>query len=128
MSTTTSLQKISPALLVAIKKGGTSSLQLFAKDILVLQCIVAGTSFTKTNNFKTQLQLQDEVTLVRESKNKYDDMAIQLQWKSKKIGYIPRDQNQVIARLMDAGKQFKAILTNIELNYVELSVDIYLKD
>jgi hypothetical protein len=128
MHMSTSLLKISPALLVAIHKGGTSNLQLFAKDILVLQCVVAGTSFTKINNFKTKLQLQDDITLIRESKNKYDDNAIQLHWKTKKIGYIPRSQNEVIAKLMDAGKQFKAVLTTIELNWLELTVDVYLKD
>jgi hypothetical protein len=55
---------------------------------------------------------------------------VALHWKAKKIGYIPRDQNEVIARLMDAGKQFKGTLTDIDYtnDWNGLEVDIFLKD
>jgi hypothetical protein len=46
------------------------------------------------------------------------------------VGYIPRDKNEVIARLMDAGKQFFAVVAAKEWegNWLRLEVKVYLKD
>jgi hypothetical protein len=49
---------------------------------------------------ETPLKLQ------RDPGNKYDHYAIKvLDEKNHHLGWIPRDQNHIIARLMDAGKQ-----------------------
>ena len=55
------------------------------------------------------LKKHEEILLVREPENEFDDLAILVKNKDgKKLGYIPRQKNEVIARLMDAGKLLEA--------------------
>ena len=48
----------------------------------------------------------------------------------KKLGYVPKKDNIVFARLMDAGKLLIAKITKIEKrgNYTQISMGIYLVD
>jgi len=47
-----------------------------------------------------------------------------------KIGYIPRDKNEMMARLMDAGKWFfgKVQKKSWEGAWLKIDVEIYLED
>ena len=42
----------------------------------------------------------------------------------KKLGYVPRKDNLIIARLMDAGKRMKVTVKNIERDDDDIDVDI----
>lgn len=124
-----SLIKVSPGLLAALGSGGFQ-LDVFSKDILVLECLVAGTSFRKLNDVEASLEHEVKLDLKRESDNQYDDWAIALHFQKNKIGYIPRDKNEVIARLIDAGKAFFATIQAKEWegNWLRIEVKVYLKD
>jgi hypothetical protein len=52
-----SLIKINPTLLAALSKGGIT-IDILPKDILVLETIVAGTSFRKLKDVEPQLNTQ----------------------------------------------------------------------
>ena len=54
---------------------------------------------------------------------------IALYFKEIKVGYIPKEKNQVIARLMDAGKAFYATIQAKEWegNWLRLDVKLYMK-
>ena len=58
-----------------------------------------------------------------------DQFAISLYFKEIKAGYIPKEKNQVIARLMDAGKAFYATIQAKEWegNWLRLDVKLYMK-
>ena len=78
------------------------------------------------------LQIDDELTLKREPENEYDEMAILVlnSW-GEKLGYVPRKDNFVFSRLMDAGKVLKARVKAIELGDFgvwEVEMEIYLVD
>jgi HIRAN domain len=122
--------KINPGFIASLHNGGGLGLDVFAKDILVLQCVVAGTTFTKITKLINELTPKTVITVKREGKNKFDEFAIALLYNDTKIGYIPRDRNEVIARLMDAGKQFSATITLIETEgtWVKIEIDVMLKD
>lgn len=124
-----SLIKVNSGLLAALATGGIS-LDVFAKEILVLECIVAGTSFRKLDEVEKELNTTVKLEAKREAKNKHDDWAICLWFGKTKIGYIPRDKNEVIARLMDAGKQFFATIKAKEWegNWLKLEIKVFLKD
>lgn len=124
-----SLIKVNPSLLAALSKGGLS-LNVFGKDILVLECIVAGTSFRKLSELEPSLTAEVKLEMKREPDNKFDEYAIALHFENNKIGYIPRDKNEVIARLMDAGKAFFATIyaKDWEGNWLKIEVKVYLKD
>ena len=123
------LIKVSTGLLSALSNGAIS-IDVMPKEILVLECLVAGTSFRKLETIEPELKSEVKLTCRREAKNEFDPYAISLWFTENKIGYIPRDRNEVIARLMDAGKSFFATLQAKEWegNWLKLDIKIYLKD
>ncbi len=127
--TDTSLIRINPGLLAALSRGGIS-IAVMPKDILVLECLVAGTSFRKLDEVAPALTSEVKLELRREAKNKFDPFAVALYFEQYKIGYIPRDKNEVIARLLDAGKAFFATMLTKEYegNWLKIEVKVYLKD
>lgn len=129
MRTEESLIKVNSGLLAALNSGAIS-IDVMPKEILVLESIVAGTSFRKLGRVEKQLQSQVKLTLKREADNEYDEFAIALYFEKEKIGFIPKTKNEVIARLMDAGKQFYALLEAKEWegNWLRLDIKVYLKD
>jgi len=129
MKTEESLIKVNSGLLAALSSGAIN-IQVLPKEILILECIIAGTSFRKLTTIEKELKAQVKLSLKRESKNEYDEFAIALYFKKEKTGYIPKTKNEVIARMMDAGKQFYAVLQAKEWegNWLRLDIKVYLKD
>ncbi|CAN5706444.1 hypothetical protein BH10BAC3_BH10BAC3_16620 [soil metagenome] len=126
---TQSLIKINAHLLAALSKGGLH-LDVFSKGILVLECLVAGTSFKKLKEVEPKLDNEVKLELKREGANDFDEFAVALHFKQNKIGYIPRDKNEVIARLMDTGKAFYGTIQAKEWegNWLKIEIKVYLKD
>lgn len=124
-----SLIKVNSSLLAALSNGSIS-INVMPKDILVLECLVAGTSFRKLKDVEPSLLAEVKLGLKREPDNEYDEFAIALHFEKNKIGYIPRESNEVIARLMDAGKEFYAVIhaKEWEGNWLRVEIKVYLKD
>ena len=78
------------------------------------------------------MTIGERMYLIREPKNKVDEDAIMIKnAKKHKVGYVPRSHNEVIARLMDAGKSVYAVAKNIydtDENYHLIFVEIYMED
>ena len=124
-----SMIKVNPGLLSALSKGNFS-LDVFAREIMVLQCIVAGTSFRKLDKVQDDLKETVQLEMKREGNNEFDQFAVALWFQNTKVGYIPKDKNEVLARLMDAGKQFYATIhaKEMEGNWLKLEIKVMLKD
>ena len=124
-----SLIKGNSGLLSTLSKGGLN-ISVMPKEILVLKTIVAGTSFRKLKELEPKLTPQTKLEVKREAKNEYDEFAIALHFEKNKVGYIPKDSNEVIARLLDAGKAFFATITEKEWegNWLKIEISVYLKD
>lgn len=60
-----------------------------------------------------QLNPGDALTLVREPANEYDRHAVRVDWRGRKLGYIPRDRNRSIAALLDACTSLTAIIVAV---------------
>ncbi len=129
MNNDQSLIKVNPGLLSALSKG-SFSLDVFAREILVLECLIAGTSFRKLDKVQDELNETVQLEMKREGDNKFDNFAVELWFQNTKVGYIPRDKNEVLARLMDAGKQFYATIhaKEMEGNWLRLEIKVMLKD
>lgn len=52
-----------------------------------------------------------ELTLTREPENRHDPRAIRVEWRSRKLGYVPRLENATLASLMDRGQALSARLS-----------------
>ena len=63
--------------------------------------------------FMAKLIPSVELKLVREPDNSYDCWAVALFFENNKVGYLTRYKNETIARLMDSGFIFKAVVEDI---------------
>lgn len=120
---------VNPGLLSALSSGQLN-IDVFKKEILVLECLVAGTSFRQLTNVEASLSATVRLDVKREFNNEFDPFAVSLHFTDTKVGYIPKDKNEVIARLMNAGKSFSATIEAKEWegNWLKLAVKIFMMD
>lgn len=84
-------------------------------QIKVLETAIAGMGF-HVENEEEEENLQElipgtELKLYREPNNQYDEWAIAVYYgENDLLGYVTRYKNETIARLMDCGKKFIAIV------------------
>ncbi len=125
----TSLIKSTPGLLKLLHENGTT-LDVFRREMLALSCLVAGTSFRNLQELEPKMTENCVFDLKREATNKFDKKAVAIFFQEQNIGYIPKEKNEVIANLMDAGKKFSAklISKNWEGTWLKLDIEIYLND
>lgn len=101
------------------------------KEIFLIESYVAGTSYLDLKEVEKQLEKQEFLKLVREPTNQYDALAILIyDSKGNKLGYVPRAKNEVLARLMDAGKLIFGRVVSKEYvgNWLKITVQIFLKN
>ena len=83
------------------------------REIYLKYVRIAGWNYREDiENAFDELETGTRLTLRREPANEHDELAIKVLSPSGiMIGYVPRYNNAVIARLMDIGKDFYAVLT-----------------
>lgn len=100
------------------------------KDVELINLPVAGTRYYQARQAAAWLRLEQALTLRREANNPYDADAIEVYADGVKLGYVPRAQNAIIARLMDAGRPVEGRLTFVrieeESRWVEIGMAIVL--
>jgi hypothetical protein len=105
--------------------------QPFARDIILLECHIAGTAYRDLNAIEPTLHAGDELTLRREPDNEHDELAIHiLTANSAHLGYVPRPKNETLAHLMDAGKFLFAKLMGKgrENRWLKIDVQIIMRE
>lgn len=123
------LININPGL-AQLLAGQNFNLDVLLKDISVLNTEVAGTYYHHPEKFAQDIVPDSIITLKREPKNQYDSLAVALYFGDLKIGYLPKAKNEVIAKLMDAGKNFSAKIKekNIHSDYnLQLDIEVFMK-
>jgi hypothetical protein len=79
-----------------------------ATTIGLLRCEIAGTGHHCGEDTGHRLARTPILALVREPNNEHDADAIAIHLDGRKVGYVPRRHNTVLARLLDAGKCLRA--------------------
>ncbi len=114
------------------KNGEVSIPKPFERDIFLFDTYVAGTSHVEgIEELEPHLQIGDRMVFFREPENPYDAQAIVIKaTDGVKIGYVPRQDNVIFARLMDAGKLLFGKITEKEKKgkWVRISIDIFLHE
>ena len=104
----------------------------FERDILLFDTQVAGTSHAKEiREIASRLQVGDRLTFLREADNQYDENAIAVMTAAEeKIGYVPRQDNIVFSRLMDAGKLLYGEISDVFRHgtWFQIEMKIYLHE
>lgn len=107
-----------------------SVLQPLVKEIHLFDTFVAGTMNLKDQKVLADLAVGQSLLLERET-NKYDENEVViLKMNRVKIGHIPRQDNLIFARLMDAGKLLRAKINSVDINpdLSKISIGIFLVD
>jgi HIRAN domain-containing protein len=92
---------------------GTSAFAQSASEIVVQVSLTAGLRHHEAKAVWDQLLVGDVLTLIRESENAYDTRAVRVEWKGHKLGYIPRLENEAVARQLDRGNPLQARITKL---------------
>lgn len=104
----------------------------FERDIFLFHTHVAGTTHIEgMDELAPQLVAGERLSFFREPDNEYDHRAIVIKTDvGVKIGYVPRRDNVVFARLMDAGKLLFGEIEGIEWvdDWVKIDIKIFLHD
>ena len=90
---------------------------------------VAGTAYYDAEAAADRLRSGQRLALRRQPENQYDALAIEvLGPEGHKLGYVPRRRNEILARLMDAGKRLSARAESIEQrgSWLNIQVSLYL--
>lgn len=114
------------------KGGGLLVPQPFERDIFLFDTHVAGTSFIEgIEELSRRLNVDDQLDFFREPDNPYDERAIVIKTPNGvKVGYIPRDDNLIFSRLMDAGKLLFGRISAKEMRgaWLNLKIRVYLRE
>ena len=104
----------------------------FVREVFLLESNIAGLGFISAVQKKTSsLGVGSPLVLRREPKNPYDALAIRIQnEQGEKLGYVPRRDNPILSRLMDAGKLLYAKVKEKKTteDWLSISIGIYMRD
>ena len=104
----------------------------YSSDVLLLQTLVAGTTHVAgLEELEPFLKPGDRLELVRIPDNPSDPNAIKIYTRDRvKLGYVPRKENHILARLMDAGKLLyaKILSKHWQGGWLQIEIEVYLND
>lgn len=127
-----------------IKLSGTSLVELlkhngeieipkpFERDIFLFDTFIAGTTHIEgMEELEPFINIGDKLDFFREPDNPYDKEAIVIKNKNGvKVGYVPKTDNVIFSRLMDAGKLLFGKIEEKEMkgSWLKINIKVYLKD
>ena len=103
----------------------------FAQDIMLARMHVAGTYYYEAEQAAEGLSEGQRFGLRREPENEHDEFAIEvLTLEGHKLGYIPRQYNEIPARLMDAGKRLFVKMESMDRGetWLEIRLSLFMED
>lgn len=109
-----------------------SEFKPFQRDIFLFDTHVAGTTHVEgIMDLEPNLNIDQKLDFFREIDNQHDDRAIEIRTTSgEKIGFVPKKDNLIFSRLMDAGKILYGKITKKEIKgkWLKINIDIFLSD
>jgi len=104
----------------------------FGQQIFLAEAHIAGTThIDDIDAVERYLTEGTKLNFSRENNNEYDPMAIIVKDETeKKLGYVPRDKNEILSRLMDAGKLIYGTVYKKERigKWLKITIRIFLSD
>lgn len=104
----------------------------FEKDIFLFDTYIAGTTHIEgIEELALYLNVDDKLDFFREPDNPYDEQAIMIKTTNGvKLGYVPKQDNVIFARLMDAGKLLFGRISHEETKgrWVKIKIKVFLHE
>jgi len=112
--------------------GGMAIPVPFGREIFLFDTHIAGTSHVVgIKELEPHLNAGDKLDFFRESDNSHDGQAIVIKNSDGvKIGYVPKSENAVFSRLMDAGKLLfgKIASKKMQGNWLKIEIKVFLRE
>src|SRR5262249_31671670 len=91
---------------------------VFAADvsILVQRSPLAGIRHYDAADVWRDMNAGDRLEIVREPENAHDANAVRVEWRGRKLGYLPRTDNAAVARQLDRGAVLEARIAALRQN------------
>lgn len=77
-------------------------------QLLVQSSPLAGFRYNEAAEVWPVLRVGDALELVREADNPHDPSAVRVEWRGRKLGYVPRRENAALAWGLDRGTLLRA--------------------
>ena len=81
--------------------------------MLVQSSLLAGFQYYQGGRLWDEIKVGDALTLAREPDNPHDSNAVRVEWQGQMLGYVPRRENQAVARHMDSGGKVEARVSKL---------------
>ena len=102
------------------------------RDIFLFDTYVAGTTHIEgIEELAEHFNVEDRLEFFREPDNPYDSKAIVIKTvNGVKVGYVPKADNLIFSRLMDAGKLLFGKISGKEIKgkWVKIDIKLYLHE
>lgn len=82
-------------------------------QLLVQDSPLAGFRYGEAAAVWPQLRQGDALDLLREPDNAHDANAVRVEWRGRKLGYVPRRENAAIAWGLDRGAPLRARVSRL---------------
>jgi hypothetical protein len=82
--------------------------------LLVQSSPLAGYRYAEAAQVWPELKFGDPLDLVREPDNPHDRNAVRVDWRGRKLGYVPRAENEALAWAMDRGEKVSARISRLQ--------------
>jgi hypothetical protein len=118
--------------ILTLAKSGLDIGKPFSRQIYLISASIAGSYYVDDiDKLLDEMKVGAKLRFVREPDNKYDELAILVKDQSdNKLGYVPREKNPILARLMDAGKLIYGTVKSInnDDSYINIEMEIFMDD
>lgn len=97
--------------------------------ILLQSSPLAGFRYYEGKQLWDEMKVGDPLQLIREPDNSYDLNAVRVEWQGHKLGYVPRADNEALARFMDRGSKAEARITRLKKSrnpWQRMEFEVYL--
>ena len=101
-----------------------------ATRILIQSSPVAGFQFHEGKRVWDQLKVGDALALVRQPDNAHDARAVRVEWNGHLLGYVPRAENDAVARQLDRGNKLEARIVRLTKHrdpWKRIEFEVFLK-
>ena len=104
---------VAAVLTAALLAAASASVHAQQVRLLVQSSPLAGFRYHEAPGLFPELRIGDRLDLVRESDNPHDPNAVRVEWRGRRLGYVPRRENSALAWAMDRGEPVSARISTL---------------
>ena len=84
-----------------------------ARRVTIQMSPINGMAYYDAGKVLPELRVGDRLELRREADNPHDDRAVEVYWRRRKLGYLPRVENAAVAQMEDAGELLECSIVEL---------------